>query len=347
MSYGIGDEKSEKDGNNWGGLVGGALGIASGFAGRLFARQDDARQLKQQAELNKQTVASQKEMADYNYKNQLSMWEATSYGAQKEQMEKAGLNPALMYGQGGGGGVTTGGTGGTGASGGQAANSAATSGAATQQGMGMMQAAMMTAQTENIKADTAKKEVEATKMAGVDTENVAANTGLTNVKARFAEIETQVAGKTQNDAIRYIVEEANKMGAEANIKANDQTISDSTMKEQRTIVQQEAIGAILKNAATRTSINLDQAKINEISQTLMQKWEQLKLGKEGLQVARDNMEQLTEAMLWGAGIQAGGNIVRGVMDIATKGGGGTVSQTIRDNFDGTGHTTTTRTTPIR
>lgn len=339
---------AEKEGSGWGWLqpAVGAVGMGLGLLGVGQKRQDE-RQLRQQKKLNDQQVESQKDMAMYNHNMQIDMFNKTGYGAQKDQLEDAGMNAALMYGKGGGGGTTVGGMGGSGASGGQAADAAQTQGAGTQAGMAMMQSAMMMAQTENIKADTKKKEVEADKLGGVDTANVEANTRLTDVKTKFAEIETQVAGQTASDAIRTIVAGADKLMAEAQTADNTKTISDQTMIEQKQLIQQEAIGAMLKNAATRTSIQLDQAKINEISQTLLQKWEGLKLGKEGLQVARDNMEQLTEAMLWGAGIQAGGNLVRGVMDIATKGGGGTVSQTIRDNFDGTGHTTTTRTNPIR
>lgn len=338
---------AKNEGFNWGGAVGGALGMVSQLGSRIFAGADDRRQLRQQEALNKQAVASQKEMADYNYNNQLKMMNETSYSWQKEQMEKAGLNPSLMYGQGGGGGATTGSSGGGGVSGGQAANAAATQGANSASGMGMMQAAMMMAQTENIKADTKKKEVEADIAGGVGKDNIVAGTGLTNATAKLKEIEASVAGATQKDAIRAIVAGADKLMAEAQLTDNNKTISDQTMLEQKTKIQQEAIGALLRNSATKMSIQLDAAKINEITTTLMQKWEQLKLGKEGLQVARDNMEELTEAMLWGAGIQAGGNLVRGVMDIATKGGTGTVTQTVRDNFDGTGHTQTTRTNPIR
>jgi hypothetical protein len=46
----------------------------------------------------------------------MDMWNKTNYGAQVAQMEKAGLNPALMYGMGGGGGTTAGSQGGGNAS---------------------------------------------------------------------------------------------------------------------------------------------------------------------------------------------------------------------------------------
>ena len=52
---------------------------------------------------------------------QLAMWNETNYGAQVSHLEAAGLNPALMYGAGGGGGSTTAGSG----AGGQATASGA------------------------------------------------------------------------------------------------------------------------------------------------------------------------------------------------------------------------------
>ena len=39
---------------------------------------------------------------------QLAMWNATNYGAQTAHLQAAGLNPALMYGAGGGGSTTAG-----------------------------------------------------------------------------------------------------------------------------------------------------------------------------------------------------------------------------------------------
>ena len=96
------------------------------------------------------------------------MWEKTNYSAQKEQMKKAGLNPALMYGMSGGGGVTTGPSNATAE--GQAGN--------TNIGMGIQAVAqleLLKAQKENIEADTEAKKVGAQKTAteipGVLTEN--------------------------------------------------------------------------------------------------------------------------------------------------------------------------------
>ena len=98
---------AESKGLGIGDWIAPAAGVVGMGLNLLTQGSQDRRQLKQQKELNKQQVESQKEMADYNYNNQLRMWEATGYGAQKKQMMDAGINPALMYGGAGSGGSTS------------------------------------------------------------------------------------------------------------------------------------------------------------------------------------------------------------------------------------------------
>jgi len=136
-----------------GGLIGGGMGA-------LFAKGQDRRQLKQQQKLTDMQMNADKHMSSYNKDLQLQMWKDTSYNAQKGEIEKAGLNPALMYGMGGGGGqtanVSTGNVGGGRAEG----NSGEAMAGA---GMGMMGAAqlrLIEAQKENIEADTANKKAD-------------------------------------------------------------------------------------------------------------------------------------------------------------------------------------------
>ena len=45
--------------------------------------------------------------ADAEYKRNLQMWKDTNFGAQKAEMEKAGLSAGLMYGNGGGQAAST------------------------------------------------------------------------------------------------------------------------------------------------------------------------------------------------------------------------------------------------
>ena len=75
--------------------------------GLLLEGHNDRRQLRQQEKLQNLEIRGSKELTDYNAAKQLEMWKATNYPAQVEQMKLAGLNPALAYGMGGGGGVTS------------------------------------------------------------------------------------------------------------------------------------------------------------------------------------------------------------------------------------------------
>ena len=58
---------------------------------------------KSQAEKNK---AEADKIAKNNQKRNKDLWDYTNYENQKQHIKNAGLNPALMYGMGGGGGVS-------------------------------------------------------------------------------------------------------------------------------------------------------------------------------------------------------------------------------------------------
>lgn len=140
--------------------------------GLLLQSQADKRQMKQQEKLQELQMKGQKEMTNYNTAKQLQMWKDTNYPAQVEQLQKAGLNPGLLYGMSGGGGTTANISQGS-VDGGKAPQG----GREIQDMIGMgIQSALLIAQKENIEADTEKKKIEAAKTAGVDTKNVAADT---------------------------------------------------------------------------------------------------------------------------------------------------------------------------
>jgi len=87
----------------------GAWNMLSGFMQNKYQRglMDD------QYKYNRKMLRYGKDL-DYE------MWLKTNYGAQVDQLKQAGLNPGLMYGMSGGGGVTTGSQTGQGVSQGQA-----------------------------------------------------------------------------------------------------------------------------------------------------------------------------------------------------------------------------------
>ena len=116
----------------------------------------------QQLKLNNMSQIFNKDMYNYQMNKQFEMWENTNYSAQVEQLKKAGLNPALLYGKGGGMGATTGSA--------TAGNFQSHAGTDTDrmgitlqrvsQGMNM---ALLASQKANMDADTRLKNAEATK----------------------------------------------------------------------------------------------------------------------------------------------------------------------------------------
>ena len=95
-----------------GSIVSGGLGLLSG----LFKKNNNG--LKNQQKLMQQAWEYEKEgmglqynygqqAADAEYKRNLQMWKETNFGAQRDEMEKAGLSVGLMYGNGGGQAAST------------------------------------------------------------------------------------------------------------------------------------------------------------------------------------------------------------------------------------------------
>ena len=65
------------------------------------------KQREQQQKLTADQLAASKDMAKFQYDLAYDMWNKTNYSAQRAELEKAGLNPALMYAKGAGAGGQT------------------------------------------------------------------------------------------------------------------------------------------------------------------------------------------------------------------------------------------------
>ena len=104
-----------------GGLTGGVGGLVSGAIGGLGslvgigrrkekkAREAEEREHQRQLEYMGLQAQYNKEQAKYSTELSKEMWDYTNYENQKEHLEAAGLNPALLYGSGCGGGDYAGG----------------------------------------------------------------------------------------------------------------------------------------------------------------------------------------------------------------------------------------------
>lgn len=253
-------------------LQAGSQAIGAGM-GLALQKQQDRRQLRQQDKLLYQQQGYNKEMTEFNRMQQMKMWEDTNYSAQMEQLRKAGLNPGLLYGMGGGGGqssnINTGQVGGAHApvGGGEV-------------GMGMqlgLQTAMQAAQIENLKANTKKTNVEADKTAGVDTELTKTQTaslsqGIKNEQIResilkwednLKRIESNIAEQTSGDRMGMIVSLADQAAIMSEMMIRDNDIAQETKQSKIDEIKARSIGAIIQNDAT--------------AQSILQKWKELEL----------------------------------------------------------------------
>lgn len=283
-------------------LTMGALAAGMGMVLQPF---NDARQYRQQKRLQKLQIAGQKEMMDYAMAAQYDMWDKTNYHAQMAQLKKAGLNPALLYGMKGGGGITTGNPQGN-VTGGQAASGG---GKEMQELMGMgmnmelmkAQKQLIQAQAENVKADTAKK-------TGVETENLQTQTQLLaqeldnkredfqikRLQQTMMNIENFEKQTSQVDRLHEITYQAQKAFRELNILTNTQKISEATTQEQINIIQQQSINAIIQNEATQNNIELTKAQMQKITQEIIASKKELTL-KEVETIFRTNFPSIGQA----------------------------------------------------
>lgn len=277
-----------------GALTDAAIGIGTTAAndiigtglGLMLEKHNDNRQYNQQARLQALQIQGQKEMSSYNMEQQYQMWLKTNYPAQMEQLKEAGLNPGLIYGMGGAGGATTGS-----ASGNVTGAEAPKGGNEVLNAMGIQmqsaQLSLLNAQRQNIEADTQKKQAEATKTGGIDTQlaqtqitkltadtaNTQADTNLKQVQTEWQHVQTSLAEDTYQDTADQIQYAAQKSGEELRILKYQRKLDGATLQAKTQIIQAEAIGAILRNELTKAQTTQTQtaAAVNTQQLSVMNK----------------------------------------------------------------------------
>jgi len=243
----------------------GAIGAGMGL---LLQKSNDRRQIRQQQKLQDMEITGQKQMADYNQKKQMEMWENTGYGAQKEQMKKAGLNPGLMYGMGGGGGQTVD------IAPGQVTGGHASGNSGEAMGMGMMAAQMglLKAQKENIEADTANKTADVP-VKGATEKNLKADTENKYLQGEILQIAGSVSRQTINEQMKHwenLIKQE-----EANIKQTQlaNNLSEKQLNDKVEMLKKQIATEAAKVAMINSDINRNKV-LNKVSdaqwQTLIQ-----------------------------------------------------------------------------
>lgn len=149
------------------GATGGIAGGVTSLVGGLFGGNSAEKQHQKELEKMGLQAKYNREQAAYNQQLALEMWDKTNYKAQVEQLIKAGLNPALLYGQGGTGGTTQG------------------AGAAEGVSMGTSMAVGMGLQEQQTRANLALtasqaelNEAQANKIEGIDTKEAESRISL-------------------------------------------------------------------------------------------------------------------------------------------------------------------------
>lgn len=220
--------------------------------GLALEGHNDRRQLRQQGKLNEQQAATDRQQMQFKQALDIDTWNKTNYSSQVDQLEKAGLNPGLLYGMSGGGGSTTG-------------NSSASVSAAKapQGGQEIMNLQLMGAQKALLEAQTEKTKAEAVKTAGVDTQ-------LTNQQYRLANIAAQLGAETYEATYQKLMDEAK-------IIHNEAEISGATKDEQIEIKEGELVGLGLANELKKVGITKTEQEIKTMVEQVAQRWAELSI----------------------------------------------------------------------
>lgn len=226
-------------------------------------------------------IQRQDALKDWNAQNQ--------YNSPQEQIKRlkaAGLNPALMYGEGGSpGGITA-----------QTRGSAPGSWNPQMPNMGLgiagaqasAQLELLKAQKENINADTKVKLGDAANKPIIG-ENLAASTsnllqGVENAKAqkKLTEVQTDIAGlekeikdATFNDVISKVYQEQ-KIAFQTmrGLKLNND-LTQETFETKVSMVKAELGYILAQKAGIEQKIEVDKATVTAIIQKIAQEWQSL------------------------------------------------------------------------
>ena len=246
--------------------------LATGVIDRIWQRQNDQHNLDDQAD-------KARELTRFNRLEQEKLFENTSYPKQVELMKKAGLSVGKIYASGGSGGSTA-----LAASGGVNAekDKQNTVSAALMQSNSLEQQQanieLTKAQTENVEADTRKKEGVDTEVGQAtaknllqDVENKKALELLTKAQTYITDIDGYIKGNTAEYSIgqiRYDSERAYELVRQAKVAGN---VAEATEAEQIEIIKKNALQAGLINVLTSEQIGKTKQEAAKIAQEIAYK----------------------------------------------------------------------------
>lgn len=319
------------------GLAAAAIGAGMGL---ISGEWNASRGYHYNKKAQKLQIKGMKEMADYSNQKQMELWEATNYPAQMEMLKKAGLSPGLIYGMGGAGGATTG----SGASSNVGANTGYQGG---DWSMGL-QLGLLQANKNLIEAQTQKTKAEATKIAGVDTEEAKSRIdnlmqGLDNLREdwnvkRLQQAKMQMDNweqqASQEARMNTIESNAHIMAQQLEILRNEGKISDETLNDKIKTIKLEAIAAGLKNALisaqtgkTKSDIEVNNKQMNLWIQQNMMNWD--KMSQENRKIAIQELLMQHNTDLTVEGMRNLSGLIDNIFFIAPK---ATQGRTVIEGF---------------
>ena len=250
----------------------------------LMAKQDEYNALQ-----TKRNVAAQ-----------LDLWRKTNYSAQMNELEKAGLNPALMYKQGGSGGTVAANT---------VNNTApqASRGMDIQQMIGLtLQNSLQQAQIEKLKAETVGQEIsnanegegginQQLKFANID--NLIANTNNTTAKTKLTEAQTagqDIANARDNATLEASI---NKAYTEMELAIN--MLTESDIRTGALVENKEAFMENYKQQLAAQAIlnKLNQSQTNVNNQQIKNLQEGINLIKSQTNLNEQQIQNLLQAIV--------------------------------------------------
>lgn len=291
------------------------------------------------------------QMAKNNQQRNKDLWDYTNYENQKQHIKNAGLNPALIYGMGGGGGVSASGAQGQGVT---QPTDRSVEMKLKQQGLGL-QLASIASQVALNKSQAEKNKVEANKIAGVDTEaqkatidNLIAQTsnekakkglilGQIRVTDAEEELKRNMADWTKDKAdetrwnIKSLQKGIDKLAEEINGMKLDNELKERTIDnkvKESSLTLQNLMSEILLKGSQR-KVNEEQAKA--IPAQILQGWEELTKKGKALIIQKEQMEAYAQDVINRYELGKKGldieeqklvkDIVLGMLEIASKGAG--------------------------